>query len=292
MSPADQGTEPGRPDYTGWLRGTLTFLAVLVVARFVLEVAGVPGAYTKFVSSMAGVFLAAIYLGAVAPLRGVKKFVQLVLPAVIVAAWTVGWVILATLISAVFRLTRSHFAGKEDYGNWGHLGRHILGHLVGLGVFAVVVLILMAIPFLLRHWPVTVGPAALLGALVIIRYWVEAMGLEPWRAAAWSSTVGVLLCGFYLGGVGPRLGLTAAKQLLVPGLVLGWTWRLWVFIATAFAALVPFYKTHFFDPSKGRVAIRLAQLLGGSVIEGFIAGLLVWGIAVWISRAARSAAEG
>jgi hypothetical protein len=291
MSPVGEGTEPGRPDYIGWLRGTLVFLAVLVVARFVLEIAGVSGAKTRFVSSNAALFLAAVYLGAVASLRGVTKFVQLILPAVIMAAWTAGWIILATLVSAVFRLERSHFAVKEDYGNWGHLGRHVVGHLVELGIFAVVVLILMAILFLLRHWPVTVGPAALLGALVIVRYWVEAMGVEPWGAAAWSSTVGVLLCGFYLGGIGPRLGLTAARQLLVPGLVLGWTWRLWVFIATVFAALVPFYRTHFFDPSKGRIAIRLAQSLGASVVQGFIAGLLVWGIAVWIARATRPAAE-
>jgi hypothetical protein len=66
---------------------------------------------------------------------------------------------------------------------------------------------------------------------------------------------------------------------------------LWVFIAAVFSALVPFYKTHFFDPSRGNVAIRLAQFLGGSVVEGFVAGLILWGIAVWISRATRPAAE-
>jgi hypothetical protein len=69
--------------------------------------------------------------------------------------------------------------------------------------------------------------------------------------------------------------------------VLGWTWRLWVFIATVVSALVPFYKTHFFDPTQGRVPARLAQFLGGSVVEGFIAGLIVWGIAVWIARVTR-----
>jgi hypothetical protein len=290
MATPNQGNEQVRPDYGRWLRGTLIFLAVLVVARFVLEIAGVSPAITRFVSSSAGVFLAAIYLGAVAPLRRVTKFVQLILPAVAVSAWTVGWVILATLVSGVFRLERSHFAGTADYGNWGHLGHHVLEHVVEIGVVAIVALILMAIPFFLRHWPVTVGPGALLGALVVVRYWVEAMGLEPWRAAAWSSTVAVLLCGFYLGGICPYLGRCAPKHLLAPALVLGWMWRLWVFIATVVSALLPFYKTHFFDPTKGRVAVRLAQFLGGSVVEGFIAGLIVWGIAVWIARATRSAA--
>jgi len=291
MSPEAQGTEAARPAYRCWLAGTLIFLALLVIVRFVLEVAGVAGTTTRFLSSSAGVLLAAIYLGVTAPLRRVMKFVQLILPAIVVAAWVVGWVILAMLVSAVFRLERSHFALKEDYGNWAHLGGHILGHLVELGVFAVLVLILMAIPFLLRRWPLTVGPAALLGALVIVRYWVEAMGLEPWRAAAWSSSVGVLIAGFYLGGIGPRLGLATAKQLLAPALALGWTWRLWVFIATVFSALVPFYKTHFFDPMQGRIAVRLAQSLGANVIEGFIAGLVVWGIAIWIARATRARAE-
>jgi hypothetical protein len=291
MSQAAQRNKQARADYRCWLQGSLIVLAILVVVRLVLEIAGVPGGVTRFVSSTVAMLLAALYLGAVAPLRGVKKFVQLILPAVVVAAWTVGWIILATLVSGVFRLEHSHFAEREDYGNWGHLGRHIFGHVVEIGIFAVVILILMAVPFLLRRWPVTVGPAALLGALVIVRYWVEAMGLEPWRASAWSSTVGVLLCGFYLGGIGPRLGGATPKQLLAPALALGWTWRLWVFVATVFAALVPFYKTHFFDPSTGNVPIRLARFLGASVVEGFIAGLIVWGIAVWIARATRSVTE-
>jgi hypothetical protein len=268
----------------------LIFLAVLVVARFVLEIAGVAHTVTRFVSSSAGVFLAAIYLGAVAPLRRVTRFVQLIVPAIVVSAWMVAWVILATLVAAVFRLERTHFAEQADYGNWGHLGQHILDHLMEGGVVAVVVLILMAIPYFLRHWPVTVGPGALLGALVVMRYWLEAMGLEQWRAAAFSSTVALILCGFYLGGVGPYLGRAAAGSLLAPALVLGWTWRLWVFIATAMSALVPFYKTHFFDPTQGRVAVRLAQILATSVVEGFIAGLIVWGIALWIARATRSPA--
>ena len=32
------------------------------------------------------------------------------------------------------------------------------------------------------------------------------------------------------------MGLTEARQLLVPSLVLGWVWRFWVFLATVFAA--------------------------------------------------------
>jgi hypothetical protein len=73
--------------------------------------------------------------------------------------------------------------------------------------------------------------------------------------------------------------------------VLGWTWRLWVFIATVVSALLPFYKTHFFDPSRGNVPVRLLGSLGSTVVEGFIAGLIVWGIAAWIACANREATE-
>jgi hypothetical protein len=55
------------------------------------------------------------------------------------------------------------------------------------------------------------------------------------------------------------------------------------------SALVPFYKTHFFDPSMGNVPVRLAGALAGTVVEGFIAGLIVWGIAAWIACATREA---
>jgi hypothetical protein len=219
------------------------------------------------------------------------KFSQLILPALLLSAWTVGWVILATLISGVFRLQRSHFAGRADYGNWGHLGFHILEHLIEIVVLFVVVLVLMAVVHLLWRWPVTVGPGVILGALVIVRYWLEAMGV-PWSStAAWSSTVGILVAAFYLGGVGPRLGLAGGRQLWIPALVLGWTWRLWVFIATLMSALLPFFKTHFFDPSGGHVPARLAGALAGTVVEGFIAGLIVFGIAVWIACATREATE-
>jgi hypothetical protein len=268
------------------------FLAALVVARFVLEVAGVPATVTRYLSSTVGLVLAAIYLAAIGPLkRGMLKFSQLILPALLLSAWTVGWVILATLVSGAFRLERSHFAGRADYGNWGHLGFHIFEHVVEIGVLFVVVLVLMAFVHTLWRWPVTVGPGVMLGALVIVRYWLEAMGLPALRTAPWSSTVGILIAAFYLGGVGPRLGLTAGRQLFVPALVLGWTWRVWVFIATLMSALLPFYKTHFFDPSLSNVPMRLAKALAGTVVEGFIAGLIVWGIAAWIAGATREATD-
>jgi hypothetical protein len=161
---------------------------------------------------------------------------------------------------------------------------------VAAGVFFLLVLILMAIVHFLRRWPITVGPAAILGGLVVVRFWVEALGLEPWRAAAWSSTVGVLIAGFYLGGVASRLASCAGKRPLYYGLIIGWVWRFWVFLATLVSAILPFYKTHFFDPSGGRVAVRLLQFFGfGVVVEGFIAGLVVGLIAEWIARATRPA---
>lgn len=280
-----------RHAYVELLHHVMIFLAALVVARFVLEVAGVPADLTRFLSSNAGLILAAIYLAAVAPLRGgLRKVYQLPVPAILLSAWTGAWIIVATLVSGVFRLERSHFAEKSDYGNWANLGRHVGGHAVEIVIFFLIVLIVMVATHVLWRWPITVAPGAMLGVFVIMRYWWEAMGLEPWRAAAWSSTILVLLSGFYLGGLGPRLGLTSARQLLAPALVLGWTWRVWVYIAMLMSALVPFYKTHFFDPSRGNVPVRLLQALAGTVVEGFLAGLIVWGIAVWISRATRPSA--
>jgi hypothetical protein len=270
----------------------MVFLAVLVVTRFVLELTGTPTTVTRHLSSTAGLVLASIFLAAIGPLkRGTLTFSELVLPALLLSAWTVGWVILATLVSGVFRLERSHFAGPADYGNWRHLGFHIFEHVVEIAVLFVVVLALMALVHLLWRWPVTVGPGVILGALVIVRYWLEAMGV-PWsNTAAWSSTIGILIAAFYLGGVGPLLGLAGGRELYVPALVLGWTWRLWVFIATLMSALLPFYKTHFFDPSQGNVPIRLAGALAGTVVEGFIAGLIVWGIAAGIASATREATD-
>ena len=276
---------PARGSSLKWIRGTLILLAVIVVARFTTEVAGVSHDITRFISSSVATLLAAIYLGAVAPPRGIASFRRLILPAVVVSAWTVGWVILFTIISAVFRLERSHFAEPEDYGNLGHLGGHLALHVVEIVVVSAVVLLLMAVPFLLRGWPITVAPVAILGAVVIMRFWIEAMGLEPLRFAAWSSTVAVLYCAFFLGGVGPKTGL---DSLLGPALIIGWAWRFWVYLATLFAAFVPFFKTHFFDPTGDHIGVRLARSLGGAVVEGFVAGLIVWGIAVWIRRATRT----
>jgi hypothetical protein len=159
----------------------------------------------------------------------------------------------------------------------GHLGLSLLvGFPFDFG--------LLSLLFLLRRWPVIVAPSAVLGGLVTLRFAAEAMNLAPMTASAWSSSVGVLLSAFYLGGIGPRMGLVSARQLLAPSLVLGWVWRFWVFLAALFS--VPgLYKTHFFDSSQGRLAVRLLQLFGGGfIVAGAVAGLLVWGIAVWTSR--------
>jgi len=288
MSPESTQAEQSRPQYRKWLRGTLIFLALIIIARFVMEISGVPETRTRVLSSSAVVLLAAIYLGAVAPLRGVRKSLQLIVPGILLAVWTQAWVILATVVSAVLRLERSHFAEREDYGNWAHLWGHILGHLKDLVPFSLVALVLMATVLVLWRWPVTVGPGAILGALVMMRYSAEAMGADPARAAAWSSTVGILLCGFYLGGVAPRLG---QETLLAPALIIGWVWRFWIFLATVMSAAFPYYKTHFFDPSEGHVAMRLVRYFGGEVLlVGILAGLVVWVIAVWIRHATPAAA--
>ena len=263
------------------MKGTLILLALVVVARFITEVAGVSHDTTRFISSSVATLLAAIYLGAVAPLRGITRFRQLVVPAIVVSAWTGGWVILFTIISAVFRLERSHYAEPEDYGNVRHLAGHLVGHLVEIVVISIVILVLMAIPFFLRGWPVTVGPVTILGALVITRFWFEAMNVDPARSAALSSTVGVVLCAIYLGGVGPKMGI---DSLLGPALIIGFGWRLWTYLAVLVSA-IPAFHTHFFDSSRGHVATRLAGLLGINIVAGIVAGLVVWGIASWISRA-------
>jgi hypothetical protein len=278
-------TIANRPDYRRWLRGTLLVIAGVVVLRFVTELAGVAPATTRFFSSTVGTLYAAIYLGSIATLRGAKKFTQLILPAFILSGWSVGWVIVATIISAILKVERIHFAQPEDYGNWRHLAGHLGGHVVEAIILGVIVLLLMSIPFFLRRWPIVVGPAAMLGVLLITRFWLEAMQLPEWRQSAWSTTVGVLLSAFFLGGLAAKFGLTRGSQLLVPSLVLGWVWRLWVYLATLFAAAMPFFHSHFFDPAGDRIPIRLVRALGVSVVEGFIAGLLLWGIALWIQKA-------
>ncbi len=281
-----------REPFTQLMRGAMVTLAWLVVTRFFFELVGMPHDVARFFSATAGLFLVAIYVAAVGPLRGgLRKFRQHLLPALILAAWTEAWIILATIVAALLHLTRSHFAKEKDFGDFSHLRFHLLQHTVAIGVLFVIILLLMAAVHILWRWPVTVAPGAALGVFVIVRFWTEAMGLEPLRTAAWSSTVLVLVSAFYLGGVGARMGLTEARQLLVPSLVLGWVWRFWVYLATVFAAVVPFFKTHFFNPTGGAVLRRLLGALAGSFIEGFIAGLFVWGIAIWIACATQPGSD-
>jgi hypothetical protein len=130
-----------------------------------------------------------------------------------------------------------------------------------------------------------------LGGLVILRFGAEAMDLAPTTASALSSSVGLVLCALYLGGVGPRMGFTSTRQFLAPALALGLVWRLWIFLA-ALVSVVLGYRSHFFDPSEGGVALRLLEFLAGEVIVvGLAAGLLVLGIASWLSRATRPLGE-
>jgi len=157
----------------------------------------------------------------------------------------------------------------------------------------IIVLVLMASIRFLHRWPIAVGPAAVLAGLVAVRYWVEAMGVPATQAAAWSSTVGLLLSAIYLGGMGPRMGLRSSRELFAPALVIAWSWRFWVFLATLLSATLPFYKTHFFDPEAGPVVSRLASFLGfGVLAEGFFAGLIVWVLATWIARGTRQMSPG
>ena len=274
--------------YRPWLAGPFAFIALLIVVRFVLELVGTPHQLTRFFSSTGAVYLVAIYMGAVAPLRGVRKSWQIVLPGVLLAAWTQVWVILFTIISGALSLQRSHFAVQQDWGNWGHLMHHVLEHLAEIVPIAIVVLVLMAAMLVLWHWPITVGPGAVLGGLVVIRFWSEAMNLSPLVSSAWSSSVAFLLCGFFLGGVGALTGLASPRRLLVPALVLGWTWRFWIFIAMLMGAAAPYYKTHFYTRGQGHVFLHVLSFLGLEVIVvGFIAGLIEWGIASWTAGALR-----
>lgn len=289
MSAESAANETPNTAFKSLLWRVLTFMAVLIVGRFVLEVAGVPANITRYLSSTAGIFLAAIYLAAVGPLRGgMRKFKDLLLPAFLLSAWTVGCVVVFTVIAALLRIERSHFANPEDFGNWGELGKHLAGHLIELALFFVLNLIIMAALQTLWRWPVVVGPAAIIGALVIIRFTLEAMGLDDVRTAPWSSTLGVLISAFFLGAMAASAGYSTARQLLAPSFAIAFSWRCWILLVTLLSAFVPFFKTHFFDPSKDEVASRLLKFFAGGVLmEGLIVGLLVWGIAVWISRATR-----
>jgi hypothetical protein len=271
-----------------WLTGPFAFIALLIIARFLLEILGTPHPITRLLSSTGAVFLVAIYLGAIAPLRGVRKSWQIVLPGVLLAAWAQVWVILFTIVSGALSLERSHFAQPQDWGNWRHLARHVLAHLAEIVPVAIVVLVLMAAMLVLWHWPVTVGPGAVLGALVVIRFWSEAMKMNPVICSAWSSSVAFLLCGFFLGGVGAMMGLSSPRRLLVPAMVLGWSWRFWIFIAVLMGAANPSYETHFYVRPQSHMLTHLLGFLGIEVIVvGFIAGLVEWGIASWTAGALR-----
>jgi hypothetical protein len=274
--------------YRPWLAGPFALIALLVIARFVLEILGVSHQLTRYLSITGAVFLVAIYMGAVAPLRGARKSWQIVLPGVLLAVWMQFWVIVFTIISGGLSLQKSHFAEPQDWGNWAHLFHHVGGHLLGIVPFAVVVLVLMAATLVLWHWPVTVGPGAVLGGLVVIRFWSEAMKMSPVVSSAWSSTVAFLLCGLFLGGVGSLIGVSSPRKLLIPSMVVGWTWRFWVFVAVLMGAAFPSYRTHFYSPPQGHPSIYLLQFLGVDVIVvGFFAGLIEWGIASWTAGALR-----
>ena len=79
MSSESQGLT--REPFTQLMRGAMVTLAGLVVARFVLELAGMPQDFARYVSSTVGLLLVAIYVAAVGPLRGgLRKFSQLLLP--------------------------------------------------------------------------------------------------------------------------------------------------------------------------------------------------------------------
>jgi hypothetical protein len=288
--PADSAAiETPQSAFKSLLRRVLAFMAILILGRFVLEVAGVPASITRYLSVTAGIFLAAIYLAAVGPLRGGRRELkQLLMPAFILSAWTVGCVVVLTVISSLFRIARSHFATPEDYGSWAQLGQHLGGHLIELAIFFVLNLLIMAAIQTLWRWPVTVGPGAIIGALVILRFTLEALGVDAVRTAPWSSTMGVIFSAFFLGAMAPRLGMTSSRALLAPSLAIAYAWRFWILLVSLLSALIPFFKTHFFDPTQGQVAWRLLRFFaGGVLIEGLIVGLVVWGIAVWISRATR-----
>ncbi len=290
MSPIHEA-EPARPRYRRLLRGPTILLAVVILGRFVLEAAGVPLDATRFLSASVVGALAIIYVGAVAPVCGVTRFRQLAFPAFILSAVLGGGTALTLLISGLLRLPGSHFA-HASAPLYPRFWFHVFEHVAVIPFASLTTLGAMAIPYLLHRWPVTVAPATVLGSLIILRSAAEAMDLSPTTASALSSSVGLVLSSLYLGGIGPRMGVTSPRQLLAPALALGLVWRLWIFLA-ALVSVVLRYRTHFFDPSEGRVVFRLLEFLAGEVIVvGLAAGLLVWGIASWLSRATRPLGEG
>src|SRR5262245_44628505 len=292
MSPMLEN-EQAQPQYRRLLRDPMILLALVIIGRFVLEAAGAPLDTTRFLSVSVVYALAEIYVGAVAPLYGVTTLKQLAVPAFVLSAWLGGWTALSLVVSGVLQLEGSHFAHETGSGAplypsfWLHVIEHLAASLIG----ALPTLGVMSIPYFLHRWPVTVAPAAILGGLVTLRFAAEAMNLASTTAAAWSSTVGILLSALYLGGIGPRMGVLSPRQFLAPALALGWVWRLWVFLATLVSAFLG-YETHFFDPSQGRGALRMLEIFGRDVlVVGLASGLVVWVVAVWVSRATRPRAE-
>lgn len=289
MSPIHE-TAPARPRYRRLLRGPTILLAVVVLGRFALEAAGLPLDATRFLSANVLGALAIIYVGAVAPLCGVTRFRQLAFPAFILSAGLGGWTALTLLVSGLLHLPGSHFAHVSG-SLYPRLWFHVFEHVAVIPFASLATLGMMAIPYFLRRWPVTVAPATVLGGLVILRFAAEAMDLAPTTASSLSPGVGLVLCALYLGGIGPRMGLTSPQRFLAPALALGLVWRLWIFLA-ALVSVVLGYKSHFFDPSEGRVVLRLLEFLAGEVIGvGLAAGLLVLAIASWASRATRPLGE-
>jgi len=286
---SNETAEHAPPDYRRWLRGPLILIAALIVVRFVLEALMVSKDITRYFSASVVGGMVIIYLGAVAPLRGIRKAKQLVLPALVFEAWAGVWSALALTIAGVFRLPGSHFADAPGpFQNWQHLAQHILfGHLAGSVLLGFpITLGVMSLMFALRRWPIIVAPSAVLGGLVILRFAAEAMDFAPTTAAAWSSTVGALLCALYVGGTARSSGFASARQLVAPSLVLGLMWRFWVFLAGLLSA-APLYHTHFFDRSQGPLGIHLLRFFALQVIAGIAAGMIVWGIASWAFYALR-----
>lgn len=283
MRAPDPNTDRPSPEYRRLLSGPLLLLAVVIVARFALEAAGLPLEATRFLSASVVTALTIVYLGAVAPLHGVTRFRQLALPAFVLSAWLGGWTALTLMVSGAFELAGSHFAHAAPGPRYPRLWVHVLEHIAVIPFAAVATLGVMGIPFFLHRWPVTVAPAAVLGGLVILRFAAEAMDLAPAIASALSSSVGLVLIALYLGGIGPRVGLSSPRQFLAPALALGWVWRVWILLATFVSAALG-YETHFYDPTQ----FHLTRFIAVEVLAaGFAAGLCVWAIALWVSRATR-----
>jgi uncharacterized membrane protein YagU involved in acid resistance len=71
-------------------------------------------------------------------------------------------------------------------------------------------------------------------------------------------------------------------------MVLGWTWRFWIFIAALMGAATPYYKTHFYSRPLGHIFGHLVAFFGLEVVvAGLIAGLMEWGIASWTAGVLR-----